>query len=282
MAESRKPIIAELSIEFVVELLLFLYPYGAEQMNLPHNFWLGLGCWIGGAVIGIRMFWIFPLWAQRLTKLEKGLIIAILLAAFVSTFYKPVMTAYGKRNGEAEAKPKEQLLPENTPKKMPPPATVEPPIVKPIPATKPQKHPSVTESNPIPTPSQNAPGGINIGRDNNGTAIVNNGPPPPRLISSNETDTENRDGTYTATCVLQIESEIAPGHLVLQVNTEGLLSVGLIPHVEGNEGGASIMLNDVRQGAGFYSATINGPSGRYDLTVTRSRKTRINIGASFK
>lgn len=42
MAESTKPIFAELGIEFVVEWLLFLYPYGAEQMNLPHNFYLGL------------------------------------------------------------------------------------------------------------------------------------------------------------------------------------------------------------------------------------------------
>jgi len=44
---SSRPIYIELGIEFLSELLLFLYPFGAEQMNLPHNFWLGLGCWIG-------------------------------------------------------------------------------------------------------------------------------------------------------------------------------------------------------------------------------------------
>jgi len=98
MADSNKPFVVELSIEFVVELLLFLYPYGAEQMNLPHNFFLGLGCWISGAAIAIRMFWIFPVWTHRLTRLEKGLISFIVLGLFVAGFYKPVVKAYGKRN----------------------------------------------------------------------------------------------------------------------------------------------------------------------------------------
>jgi hypothetical protein len=35
-----------------------------------------------------------------------------------------------------------------------------------------------------PKPQQNAPAGINIGHDNNGTAIVNNGPPPLELVPS--------------------------------------------------------------------------------------------------
>jgi hypothetical protein len=100
MAESDKPVGLELGIEFVVEALLFLYPYGAEQMNLPHNFWLGLGCWIVGTIIAVRMFWIFPLWSSRLTKLEKGLIAFILVAGFAAIFYRPVMLAYSRRNVE--------------------------------------------------------------------------------------------------------------------------------------------------------------------------------------
>lgn len=40
--EDRKPIV-ELGIEFIVELLIFLYPYRADQMGLPHNFGLGWG-----------------------------------------------------------------------------------------------------------------------------------------------------------------------------------------------------------------------------------------------
>jgi NhaP-type Na+/H+ or K+/H+ antiporter len=83
MPESNKTTI-ELGIEFVVELLLFLYPYGAEQMNLPHNFWLGLGCWVIGTAIAIRMFWIFPVWTHRLTRLEKGLIAFILVGVTCS------------------------------------------------------------------------------------------------------------------------------------------------------------------------------------------------------
>jgi hypothetical protein len=131
-------------------------------------------------------------------------------------------------------------------------------------------------------PTQNAPGGINIGRDNIGTAIVNNGPPPPKLTVSNETETENPDGSHTTMCILQVEAETAPGHLILQINTEGLLKVGLMPHTEGNAGGAALALYNVQQGDSFYSATINGPSGRYDLSVTRSPKSKINLRASFK
>lgn len=54
-------------------------------------------------------------------------------------------------------------------------------------------------SAPHPTPGpqrplQNAPGGINIGRDNNGTAIVNNGPPPLELMPSLRVVESDRPG----------------------------------------------------------------------------------------
>ena len=131
------------------------------------------------------------------------------------------------------------------------------------------------------TPQVNsAPYGIAIGHDNNGTAIVNNGPPPPKLVSTNELDTANNDGTYTATCILQIESETAPGHIVLQITTEGLQRVMLMPHPESNQGGSTMALNDVRQSDSFYRATINGPSGRYDLSVTRSQTEATSRPAS--
>jgi hypothetical protein len=95
---SSRPIYIELGIEFLSELLLFLYPFGAEQMNLPHNFWLGLGCWNGGAVIAIRMFWIFPHWVTERTKLERSLIALIFLGLFTVAVYRPVVEAYGRRN----------------------------------------------------------------------------------------------------------------------------------------------------------------------------------------
>lgn len=94
---SNKPVV-ELSIEFAVELLLFLYPYGADQMGLPHNFWLGLSCWIIGLIIAVRMFWIVPFWSARLTWLEKALIAFIVVAALVLFLNKPVAMAYRKRN----------------------------------------------------------------------------------------------------------------------------------------------------------------------------------------
>lgn len=84
---AAKPHTLELSVELVVELLLFLYPYGAEQMSMPHNFFLGLGCWVIGTIIAIRMFWIFPLWSSRLSHLEKGLISFILTLALVGISY---------------------------------------------------------------------------------------------------------------------------------------------------------------------------------------------------
>jgi hypothetical protein len=98
MAGANRPIVLELGIEFVAEVLLVLFPYGAEQMNLPHSFWLGLACWIIGTVIAVRILWIFPFWSHRLSNLEKGLIALLLVTGFVVTFYRPVVVAYGKRN----------------------------------------------------------------------------------------------------------------------------------------------------------------------------------------
>jgi len=100
MADSDKPVVVELGIEFVVELLLFLYPFGAEQMNLPHNFWLGLGCWIVGTTIAIRMFWIFPLWAKRLSPPTKSIVAVLCVAGLIWLFYKPVVGAYAKWKAE--------------------------------------------------------------------------------------------------------------------------------------------------------------------------------------
>jgi hypothetical protein len=144
MVDAGKPVVVELGIEFVVELLLFLYPYGADQMNLPHNFWLGLGCWVVGTAIFIRMFWIFPAWAHRLTKLEKGLIAFILVAGFIAAFYKPVLTAYAKRNGETEIK----LMSPPTEKDHAPESAT-PPKVTPIPTARPRKERPSIFTNPV-------------------------------------------------------------------------------------------------------------------------------------
>jgi len=89
----------ELRVELVADLLLFAFPYGAEQMNLPHNFWLGLSSWVFGTAIAVRMFWIFPAWSHRLTSLEKSLMALIGFGLFWMAFYRPIETAYINRNG---------------------------------------------------------------------------------------------------------------------------------------------------------------------------------------
>jgi hypothetical protein len=107
MTDSATKPLTELGVEFVVELLLFFYPYGAEQMGLPHNFWLGLGCWVVATMIAVRMFWIFPLRSHKLSRLEKGLIALLLVGGFIWVFFEPVTLAYHRQKSQAEEKPKE-------------------------------------------------------------------------------------------------------------------------------------------------------------------------------
>lgn len=82
-------------------------------------------------------------------------------------------------------RPESQQVSPNT-DKIPESPPTEKPTVKPIPPAKPQPRHPVVKSNPIPSPVQNAPGGINIGRDNTGTAVVNNFGPPPLKISEEQ------------------------------------------------------------------------------------------------
>lgn len=99
--ESEKPVWPEVSIELILSILLFVVPFGAEQMNLPHNFWVGLGCWFAGIAIVLRIFWIFPIWIPKRTRLEKFLLAGILLAVFASLFYRPILTAFKNRNQQS-------------------------------------------------------------------------------------------------------------------------------------------------------------------------------------
>lgn len=181
MAEPTTKPFLELGIEFAAEFLLFLYPYGAEQMSLPHNFWLGLGCWILGTAIAIRMFWIFPVWTHRLSRLEKGLIAFILVGLFVASFYKPVVTAYGKHNAEARPKAESSKQVEK-PKEL-----EQQPETKPIPAARTPTQREIGKANtisgglpskptfPPPSVSQSNSGGINVQQATTGenSPIVN-------------------------------------------------------------------------------------------------------------
>ena len=124
--------------EFLAALLLFFWPYGADQMGINRNFWFGFGSWVAAIAILIRMFWISP-WSAGFSRLERGLISFIFVACFVFIFYKPVLTAYGKQHADTEGKgtpsgqgQAEKVPPENAP-------TIPPPTVKPIPGVPPPK-----------------------------------------------------------------------------------------------------------------------------------------------
>jgi len=85
----------ELGIEFCLELAIGLYQLGAEQMELPHNFWIGLFLWIAATGLALRMFWIFPKiekwrWEMKLSIATIAVIIFIVLA------WKPIRAAYRK------------------------------------------------------------------------------------------------------------------------------------------------------------------------------------------
>jgi hypothetical protein len=121
--EAPKPApMLELGIEFSVEVLLFLWQNGAEQMNLPHNFWLGFFSWVVGAILAVRMFWIFPLWSARLSRLEKGLISLIALGGLSLILYRPLLAAYKSQNTtKISPKPTPIPAPQPEPKVSEPP-----------------------------------------------------------------------------------------------------------------------------------------------------------------
>jgi hypothetical protein len=178
MPEYKKPVLIELGIELLVELLLFLLPYGAEQMDLPHSFWLGLLCWLCAVAIAVRMFWIFPLWVPHRTELEKGLIVFVGVGLFCAIFYSPVVTAYKKRNDATMPQHSEEHPAENKPD---PAGEQEPPTIKPIPHPKrPREEAPVSRAKSIDVPSisqqshgNNSPNVATFGNNSPATVTVN-------------------------------------------------------------------------------------------------------------
>jgi hypothetical protein len=235
---TNKPIV-ELGIEFVAELLLFLYPYGAEQMGLPHNFWLGMGCWVIGTGIALRMFWIFPVWSERLSELEKGLIAFILVAVFVVAFYKPVMIAYTKRTVETKTRPIVTLP--SSGDRMPAPDSIpSQPEAKPIPTAKPPKEKGshiVTHSvqradktKAAPTPGGSVAVGGNVTQNSEGDCspnivgganTVTCGPPQLRLQwSAKEVPADGGDFEYIQAVTLTVNTPYSPVSLAVVCDSE--------------------------------------------------------------
>ena len=182
----------ELSVELVFALGAFLGPYGAEEMGLPHNFGMGLGCWIIGWAIIIRAFWIFP-WSRRFSRLEKSLIALIATAVITAIFYRPVLHAYGKRDGAPAPVPNTKAPPVGPALQKEAPA-IAPATKPPNAATKHKSHarqlaPGQQPAAPRPAvPAQDCPNGICIGGDNFGNPTVNNyAPPVPKIIWNQST-----------------------------------------------------------------------------------------------
>lgn len=100
MSETKQHYL-ELGIEFCLELAIGLYPLGAEQMDLPHNFWIGLGLWGVATVLAIRIFWIFP-WVERWPSRIKSLVAAVGVMVFVAFAWSPVQHAYNKKNVQSD------------------------------------------------------------------------------------------------------------------------------------------------------------------------------------
>jgi len=147
-----------------------------------------------------------------------------------------------------------------------------------FPTSPPQPKPKVKTD---PPPSIN--GNCNVIGTNSGTI---NCPtiqqtPSPTLQPIRSTETDNADGTHVTKVLAVVVAPFAPGHLILQVLANDLISVGVAPDV-GPNGVAGIALYNETWGPTAWQATINGPSGRYLIIVTTKAKTPIRFGASFQ
>lgn len=97
----RKRKRTELRLELFLELAIALYPLSADEMGLPHNFWIGLGLWVLATAMAIRMIWILP-WVENRSWWVKSCITAIVVIGLVLLFRLPVTGAYKHRGGDKQ------------------------------------------------------------------------------------------------------------------------------------------------------------------------------------
>jgi hypothetical protein len=107
---SGKRHVLELGIEFCLELAIGLYQLGAEQMDLPHNFLLGVGLWCVATALAVRMLWIFPgiEGRPRWIKAWSAAICVVLLMMFS---WSPVERAYNKQHSSSGEEPQQKQTP---------------------------------------------------------------------------------------------------------------------------------------------------------------------------
>jgi hypothetical protein len=83
----------ELGLDAILAVLLFVFPFGADQMEIPHNFWVGVGCWTASLALAVRIVWIFPYW-ENISRRYKAFISIVLLVAALVLAWHPVRSAY--------------------------------------------------------------------------------------------------------------------------------------------------------------------------------------------
>jgi hypothetical protein len=90
----------ELGIEFCIEVGIGLYQLGAEQMDLPHNFGIGLVLWVVATAFALRIFWILP-WTEKWSFWVKTVVATVAVMVLVSFAWSPVQHAYNKKSMES-------------------------------------------------------------------------------------------------------------------------------------------------------------------------------------
>lgn len=94
----RKP---ELSVDSFIAIVVFILPFGMEQMGIPKSFVVGLVSWAAGIALIFRVFWIT---ASKLTRLVRTLAICAAACVVIFVAYTPVTRAYHAQD-TAERRP---------------------------------------------------------------------------------------------------------------------------------------------------------------------------------
>lgn len=84
----------EIRWEFLVDICLFLLPFGADQMGLKHSFVLGITCWALALLVGMRMLWILPWWPRSTKRVIKLVVILAVLSLPSFFMFRLVRGAY--------------------------------------------------------------------------------------------------------------------------------------------------------------------------------------------
>lgn len=89
----------EITVELLLEVLIFTVEFSTEQMDMPHNFYLGLFCLVFGVGLAIRILYIalfvFPLW-EALSKGARLALMFLVILILSGVLGGPVFKAWRK------------------------------------------------------------------------------------------------------------------------------------------------------------------------------------------